>query len=341
MAKLTQHECRFLGQMLADSPKQKDGIRVVFSRSRKEIEDLFNDFDTDNSRTFDFKEFTKLCAALRQNDDGKVNIRHVAKIFEDIADMDRREIYLTDLLLKINLSAEKIEIVDYDSPVMYALKKSDKNLLSFMMAAKVVDDLTFEYYTSSLVMAGNKNIEALMMCEERGIPIVVEILNGKDLTPQNDDTSDAYAAVSVQGQVKRTETQYKTLSPQWNQALLFLIEPEEIPMNINDNNSNNNDNNNTTKNNRLEINFKVYHYDDQDDDFFIGSYKHFLNWNINDLIKHQNIKNNDKTPTTIDHVLKSRDEQAGFIYFRIYTGTLQYYLNDVRSSDDTLQVSTQ
>ena len=83
LQKLTRHECKFLGQMLADSPK--DSVKVVFSRSRQEIEDLFNKFDTDRSRTFDYEEFLQLCTALRQNDDGVVSAKDVAEIFSILA----------------------------------------------------------------------------------------------------------------------------------------------------------------------------------------------------------------------------------------------------------------
>ena len=41
--------------MLADSPKNR--VNVIFSRSRQEVQALFERFDVDNSRTVDFKEF--------------------------------------------------------------------------------------------------------------------------------------------------------------------------------------------------------------------------------------------------------------------------------------------
>ena len=141
---------------------------MVFSRSRNEIEDLFNTFDTDQSRTFDFFEFVQLCSALRQNDDGVVSAQDVAKIFKKLADAQRHEVYLTDLLIRIGQSEDRLPVLDYDSPVMYALKKKEKNLLTFMMAAKVCDDATFEYYTTTLVME-NRHRDALMMTEERGM----------------------------------------------------------------------------------------------------------------------------------------------------------------------------
>ena len=160
LSKLTRHECRFLGQMLADSPKNR--VDVIFSRSRQEVQNLFERFDVDNSRTFDFREFLQLCCALRQSDDGLVSAEDVASIFKEIADDETREVYLTDLLLTINRSTEKLLVIDYDSPVMFALKEShvvsdDKevasaisqeemeltesikpNLLTFMIAAKVM-----------------------------------------------------------------------------------------------------------------------------------------------------------------------------------------------------------
>ena len=79
--------------MLADSPKET--VKVVFSRSRQEIEMLFTKFDTDGSRSFDYQEFLQLCTALRQNDDGVVSAKDVAIIFNKIADQQRHEVYST------------------------------------------------------------------------------------------------------------------------------------------------------------------------------------------------------------------------------------------------------
>ena len=73
---------------------------------------------------------------------------------------------------------------------------------------------------------------------------------------------------------------------------------------------------------RLEINFKIYDYDETDDDFFMGSYKHKIRWTFEDLQKHQN---GEKPPTIMHHDLTNR-EKAGSFKFRIYTGTLQYYI---------------
>eukprot|EP01084_Bolivina_argentea_P093975 168968_1 len=312
LSKLTRHECKFLGQMLADSPS--DSVKV-FSRSRNEIEELFNKFDTDKSRTFDFCEFVQLCSALRQNDDGVVSAKDVSVIFSLLADSDKHEVYLTDLLWKIQRSNHRLPVVDYDSPVMYALKERNNKSLTFMIAAKVCDDITWEYYTTTLVTT-NRHKDALMMCEERGIPIVVELISGHNLPAHDFDendknkpgTSDPYASVSVAGKVKRTETIHKNLNPIWRQPLLFILPTEDIPKKL-DNSSlydggggrrhsksmNNNDLIKRTRtshrghrkhtrhdggqrgivgstNSRLEINMKVYDYDENDDDFFMGSY---------------------------------------------------------------------
>ena len=140
--------------------------------SRQEIEDLFNKFDTDKSRTFDYEEFLQLCTALRQNDDGVVSAKDVAEIFSILADRFNKEVYLTDLLWKINRSVERLPVVDYDSPVMYALKARDQKLLTFMIAAKVCDDVTWEYYTTTLVTT-NRHEDALMMAEEKGIVVFI------------------------------------------------------------------------------------------------------------------------------------------------------------------------
>jgi len=385
LRKLTRHECKFLGQMLADSPKKS--VTVVFSRSRTEIQELFNQFDTDNSRTFDFEEFLQLCTALRQNDDGVVSAKDVAQIFSILADQQRHEVYLTDLLWKINRSEERLPVVDYDSPVMYALKARDQKLLTFMIAAKVCDDVTWEYYTTTLVTT-NRHEDALMMAEEKGIPIVVEILSGHNLPahdfddPNNPEkgTSDPYASVSVADKVKRTETIQKTLNPVWRQPLLFILPPEDIPDKLahagladigavggmggmsRKRTGGRHDGGGGGAGDaadrlrrrtshgghggyaqhkrhgggggggqkgivggtagRLEINFKIYDYDEQDDDFFMGSYKHKIKWTLQALEEHQKDAHQ---PTIMHRDLTNRDK-AGSFKFRIYTGTLQYYI---------------
>ena len=119
---------------------------------------------------------------------------------------------------------------------MYALKARDQKLLTFMIAAKVCDDVTWEYYTTTLVTT-NRHEDALMMAEEKGIPIVVELISGHNLPahdfddPNNPEigTSDPYASVSVADKVKRTETIHKNLNPVWRQPLLFILPPEDIP----------------------------------------------------------------------------------------------------------------
>eukprot|EP01083_Nonionella_stella_P250267 864522_1 len=370
LSKLTRQECKFLGQMLAHSPE--NAVNVVISRSWMEMEALFNTFDTDNSRSFDFIELLQLCTALRQDDDGVVSAKDVAEIFLMLADPIKHEVYLTDLLWKINKSTDKLPVVDYDSPVMYALKSRDEKLLTFMIAAKVCDDVTWEYYTTTLV-TNNRHEDALMMAEEKGIPIVVELISGHNLPAHDFDednvgTSDPYCSVSVADKVKRTETIHKNLNPMWRQPLLFILPVEDIPA-LSDSLGglqpmarNKTDPYTSSQqivrrrtnvggghrrgrhhhqhgdaqqkgvvgstSSRLEINFKIYDYDETDDDFFMGSYKHKIQWSTEDLKRHQDgatvpLKFERELNTNRD---KAKDQKVGSFKFRIYTGTLQYYI---------------
>ena len=59
----------------------------------------------------------------------------------------------------------------------------------------------------------------------------------------------------------------------------------------------------------------------------MGSYKHKIRWTLEDLEKHQN---GSSVPTTMHHELTNR-EKAGSFKFRIYTGTLQYYIKWARN----------
>ena len=73
---------------------------------------------------------------------------------------------------------------------------------------------------------------------------------------------------------------------------------------------------------RLEINFKIYDYEEQDDDFYLGSYKHFIEWNHDKLRQHQQGSNK---PKEFEKELNNHGKGGSF-RFRIYTGTLQYYI---------------
>jgi len=308
---------------------------------------------------------------------GVVSAKDVAEIFTILADKQAQEVYLTDLLWKINRSVDRLPVVDYDSPVLYALKTKDEKLLTFMIAAKVCDDITWEYYTTTLVTT-NRHEDALMMAEEKGIPIVVELISGHNLpahdfdenNPDAPGTSDPYASVSVADKVKRTETIHKDLNPVWRQPLLFILPPEDIPESLGGGlgdianigrmrgmsrkkSSKPRDFEETrlrrrtshgghggyathkrhgggggqkgivgATSSRLEINFKIYDYDETDDDFFMGSYKHKINWTMDALKEHQNGSN---PPKVITKDLTNRDK-AGTFKFRIYTETLQYYI---------------
>merc|ERR1719203_1311661 len=79
-----------------------------------------------------------------------------------------------------------------------------------------------------------------------------------------------------------------------------------------------------SKQDRLEINFKIYDYDEVEDDFFMGSYKHKINWTKQALEEHQNGSNE---PMIFDKPLHGSNKQnAGSFKFKIYTGTLQHYI---------------
>ena len=80
-------------------------------------------------------------------------------------------------------------------------------------------------------MQKGRDKEALMMCEERGVPIVIEILHGTDLVSMDDNGfSDPYVTVSMLNQQKRTVTVEKTLNPNWETSLLFTIPFEQVPL---------------------------------------------------------------------------------------------------------------
>ncbi len=74
--------------------------------------------------------------------------------------------YLFDLLLKMGSSKTKIPLLEYDNTLHFATKQCHIDLISLLIGAH------YDKYNP------NENEKcAMALCQYRGIPIVIELLN--------------------------------------------------------------------------------------------------------------------------------------------------------------------
>ena len=74
----------------------------------------------------------------------------------------------------------------------------------------------------------------MCMCEDVGVPIVVELISGHDLLRMDqseenpDGLSDPYVVASCLGVEKRTPQIFQTINPVWNTRLLLILPFEQV-----------------------------------------------------------------------------------------------------------------
>ena len=182
--------------------------------------------------------------------------------YKILADKHHKKIWLLDLLIKVRTSTERLPCLDYETPLYYAVKSNNFQLVSLLMAYGydkghreefehcVIESIVTEQYKMALVL-----------CEHLGIPIVVHIRRGyhiqsalnkhkthhskhssmnktRDrsglLSVDEDDklnanTFNPYVSVTVFEQTSQTDVIYNSDgSPLWNHYLLFIIPFSDI-----------------------------------------------------------------------------------------------------------------
>lgn len=233
LKKMNRFGCKFFGTVLAKGVKHD--VEIIVSRTEDEINKLFTNFDIDDSYSFDFEEFARVAAVMKASLDEPLALEVLADLYYDLADRHERHVWLLDLLLKIRGSKQRIPILDFDSPLYYSLQNNNLRLASFLMASKYADDHPEEFEFSVTEAVCRNNIKAAMcMCEDVGVPIVVELISGHDLLRMDqsdenpDGLSDPYVVASCLGVEKRTPQIFQTINPIWNTRLLLILPFEQV-----------------------------------------------------------------------------------------------------------------
>eukprot|EP01084_Bolivina_argentea_P197144 337889_1 len=149
-------------------------------------------------------------------------------IYEELADSVAHEVWRLDLVLKIRGSTERIGLLDYDLPLQTAYEAGNIKMMSLLMAYeydKQSDEnlAEFEYCVSNAITTG-KIREALTLCEQKGVPMVVRMEHGNNMLAMDDDgKSDPYCRVQIFDQQHLTKYRKQTLNPIWEEDLLFII----------------------------------------------------------------------------------------------------------------------
>ena len=206
-----------------------------------EIEALFNQFDKDQSKSFDYEEFLQVCLILKAQQREPCLRYDVDNIYLDLADGYIREIWFLDLLLKIKGSTDIVPLLDITNPLQNAFNKKNLKMISLLVGADYTerDEQNFKEWelasANAVVRAVNKDDAikeenakcALALCEHRGVPIVVQLIKGDNLLPMDDDgKSDPYVRITVEGVQKASIVRNETLNPVWNENSLFIIDFE-------------------------------------------------------------------------------------------------------------------
>ena len=201
--KLPRLGCKFFGRLMTTALEQP--ITVVVSRLDRDLEDLFELFDPEDTKYFNFTNFCRATLALRAQDNEVLKYREISKIFYQLAakknanieeeqkenqtdsKLDEKEkkkkneqkVWLLDLMLKLRTSKEYISILDIEQPEDYCVKKNDVNLLTLCRAIGF-PSINHEENVITAVCQNKLNI-AHALTEDDGIPVVVEITEGMEL----------------------------------------------------------------------------------------------------------------------------------------------------------------
>eukprot|EP01084_Bolivina_argentea_P253518 425871_1 len=194
--------------------------RLIVSRTQEEIKSLFSKFDIDEGKSVDFVEFLHLGLDIKSTAKERCLRSEMFLIYEDLVDPVDHEVWQVDLETKVKNSLEYINLIDYSKPLLHAFQTGDLKMISLLMAsgyAELSDENYFEFKGCVIdAIATGKVREAMCLCEDKGIPMVVRMENGRNLIAVNDDGfSDPYVMISIFDSAKQTKYKKHTLNPTW------------------------------------------------------------------------------------------------------------------------------
>ena len=108
-----------------------------------------------------------------------VSIHELIESYKILADSYHRKVWLLDLLLKVRTSTERMPCLDYDTPLYYAVKANNLQMVTLLIAYGYhrKHRQEFEHCVIECVVSEQYKM-ALVLCEQQGIPLVVHIRRG-------------------------------------------------------------------------------------------------------------------------------------------------------------------
>ena len=125
------------------------------------------------------------------------NEHHVSTNGRSLLEIDKKykkknEVWLLDLLLKMRASKQKIALLDYDHPLIYATKTNNIKLVTLLINSKYHESsymrqIEYRQCIITSIKEGKYRI-TMALCEHKGIPIVIEIIGCKELETKKVET---------------------------------------------------------------------------------------------------------------------------------------------------------
>ena len=224
--KLHRNACKYFGKTIYQYNKNGGdhvNLELIITRQESDIKHLFEVYDIDDNYYFDFLEFARCCLVMRKDVKKTVNLYTVSSLFyELIGNNHKNEIYLLDLLFKMGSSKNKIPLLDYDNTLYYATKNNHLNLISLLISTSYhkynYDE--FEKCVIHSIINKKKEKTALTLCEDIGIPIVIEILSAK-----LNKICNPFVTCSIFNIEMKTKLLFNKKNPNWNKMYLLFIIP--------------------------------------------------------------------------------------------------------------------
>eukprot|EP01084_Bolivina_argentea_P082252 148925_1 len=321
---LDRGSCKDWGKTLGQNVREKR--KLIVSRLQEEIRALFNKYDKDKKHSLNFEEFVNLWLDVNQNMNERCLENDVISLYNELADKVRHKIWMLDIKLSGSLIYNVL--LDYEFPLQHAYECRDLKMISLLMAYGYFDysrenQLEFAYCVSNAITTG-KIREALCLCEDKGIPLVVRIEDASNLISERstDNKTRHYVQVSVHGQQQYTKYTRRTANPTWGEDLLFILPFELINASQNSDRivqMNDDEKYQTIKYDKFKIQFRVFDYFDDNDDDFIGGYKAKITLSDDTSIYYKYLQ-----APKLKHQ-DNVDADVGIITYRVFLNAVEVY----------------
>ena len=240
ISQLNRLSCTFLGSRLKIL-SIRNNLEIIISRDEQQLHDFFNKYDTDKSESFDFIEFVKIYLSVHSAVKERSIITDIYEIWFKIVDKHSGQIWMLDLMLMANTATEYMPLIDYRSPLLHAYQTNNINLITFLMAANyhLTNDknrIEFQICVKRAILENEIKLAAAL-CENIGVPIVVQLKSASNLEYAHHDDDNKYddsenmnpfASIYILGKELKSSICRETNNPIWNDTVLFIIDFEIV-----------------------------------------------------------------------------------------------------------------